>query len=93
MGYWIDLVGASALYEADIIKGMLESAGIPVRLSYETMERLGVPLRASLTGSPAGIRIQVPEDRIKEAQALLTASKQQNNHKRIRYVGKFKAGK
>lgn len=79
------------VYEADIIKGFMESAGIPARLSYESLEMLGIPLRASLSSVPAGIRIQVPEDRVEEAKSLLEATSGAGGERtcRIKYKGKF----
>jgi hypothetical protein len=95
MKFWTDLVAVMTVYEADIIKGLLESSGIPARLFYESLEKLGIPLRVSLTGSPTGIRVQVPFDFLEKAREVLTACvKPEDGYTcRVRYKGTFKRKK
>ena len=61
---------AAGLMQAEIIKGRLESAGIPVMLDYESLGRV-----MGITVDGLGeVRILVPEGRADEAKELLTAS-------------------
>ncbi len=53
--------------EAYVIKGKLESAGIPVLLSYESA---GLVLGLTVDGL-GQVRIMVPEDRVVEARQML----------------------
>jgi hypothetical protein len=56
--------------QAEIIKGRLESAGIPVMLDYESLGRV-----MGITVNGLGeVRILVPDERADEARELLTAS-------------------
>ncbi len=61
---------AAGLMQAEIIKGRLESAGIPVMLDYESLGRV-----MGITVDGLGeVRILVPEGHADEAKELLTAS-------------------
>jgi len=61
---------AAGLMQAEIIKGRLESAGIPVMLDYESLGRV-----MGITVDGLGeVRILVPDERADEAKELLTAS-------------------
>ncbi len=61
---------AAGLMQAEIIKGRLESAGIPVMLDYESLGRV-----MGITVDGLGeVRILVPDERADEARELLTAS-------------------
>ncbi len=53
--------------EAQLIKSMLEAAGIPAEVTHE-LSALSMEGYSMATG---GIRVQVPEDRAEEARALI----------------------
>jgi len=54
--------------EAEVIKGRLESAGVPVLLDYESVAQV-----YGLTVDGVGeVRVMVPEDRVEDAQLLLS---------------------
>jgi len=58
----------SGLMQAEIVKGRLESAGIPVMLDYESVGRV-----MGITIDGLGeVRILVPNERADEAKELLT---------------------
>ena len=60
----------AGLMQAEIIKGRLESAGIPVMLDYESLGRV-----MGITVDGLGeVRILVPNGRADEAKELLTPS-------------------
>ena len=60
----------AGLMQAEIIKGRLESAGIPAMLDYESLGRV-----MGITVDGLGeVRILVPDERADEAKELLTAS-------------------
>lgn len=59
---------AEGLLRAMVIRGALESAGIPVVLSYETMSTL--PAMVEHTGQ---VRVMVPVEWQSEAEKLLSA--------------------
>lgn len=68
-GRWQLLRTAANDIEANIIRGILETAGIPSRLEAETATRLyGIT-----SGALGGIRIYVPADAWKSAQDILDA--------------------
>ena len=61
---------AAGLMQAEIVKGRLESADIPVMLDYESLGRV-----MGITVDGLGeVRILVPNERADEARELLTAS-------------------
>jgi hypothetical protein len=61
---------APGLMQAEIIKGRLESAGIPVMLDYESLGRV-----MGITVDGLGeVRILVPNERADEAKELLAPS-------------------
>lgn len=67
---WVKLTSAADTYEAQLIVGRLEAAGI----SSQTMKGPNAP-GAWLTGSQSAlgpIEVHVPEDRAAEAQGLLS---------------------
>ena len=60
----------AGLLQAEIIKGRLESAGIPVMLDYESLGRV-----IGITVDGLGeVRILVPNERADEAKELLAPS-------------------
>ena len=60
----------AGLLQAEIIKGRLESAGIPVMLDYESLGRV-----MGITVDGLGeVRILVPNERADEAKELLAPS-------------------
>ena len=60
----------AGLMQAEIIKGRLESAGIPVMLDYESLGRV-----MGITVDGLGeVRILVPNERADEAKELLAPS-------------------
>jgi hypothetical protein len=60
----------AGLMQAEIIKGRLESAGIPVMLDYESLGRV-----MGITVDGLGeVRILVPNERAEEARELLAPS-------------------
>lgn len=66
---WALLTEASWDLDAGMIQGLLESAGIPVRLASETAERVyGIT-----SGALGGVKIYVPRERLHDALALLEA--------------------
>lgn len=70
---WLELVNVNNMFEAEIIKGLMDSHDIPVRLSYESLEAVGIPLRVTLTGRTAGISVQVVDDFLEQARRLMEA--------------------
>jgi hypothetical protein len=55
---------------AEVIRGRLESAGIPVMLDYESLGRV-----MGITIDGLGeVRILVPDERVQDAKQLLEAS-------------------
>ncbi len=64
---WIVVHVTSGLLFAEIVKGRLESEGIPVRLSYEAVGKV-----YAITMDGLGeVRVLVPEDKADEAEAIL----------------------
>lgn len=61
--------------EAEIIRGMLESNGIPALLKYES---LGQIYGLTVDGL-AQVEVQVPQKYIQDAENLLKCVSQQNN--------------
>ena len=60
---------AAGRIEADIVKGMLEAAGIPVELSQESAGTV----YGLTVGAMGLVEILVPEQRADEAKALIEA--------------------
>lgn len=60
---------AAGMLHAMVIRGALESAGIPVMLSYEAAG----PAYGLTVGSIGQVRIMVPNEWVDEANDLLTA--------------------
>lgn len=56
------------LAEAEVVKNMLDSYGIPTRLSYDHTTRI-----VGYIGEGGLTTIQVPKSRVKEARAILEA--------------------
>lgn len=68
MDSWVVVHIASGLIYANIIKGRLESEGIPVRLSYEAAGEI-----YAITVDGLGeVRILVPEDQELRARIVLS---------------------
>lgn len=66
---WITVYVARGHLHAEIIRGLLEAADLPVLMSQE-----GAGAAYALTvGALGEVDVQVPEDRAAEAQALLAA--------------------
>jgi hypothetical protein len=64
---WISVFTASGLGEAYIIKGRLESEGIPVKLSYEAIGKI-----YGLTVDGLGeVHIMVPKEDVERAKTIL----------------------
>jgi len=60
----------AGLLQAEVIKGRLESAGIPVMLDYESAGRV-----LGITVSGLGeVRVLVPDERAEDARELLSTS-------------------
>ena len=60
----------AGMLQAEVIKGRLESAGIPVMLDYESLGRV-----MGITIDGLGeVRLLVPDDRAEDARQLLEAS-------------------
>jgi hypothetical protein len=61
---------AAGLLQAEVIKGRLESAGIPVMLDYESAGRVfGI-----IVDGLGEVRVLVPDEHADDARDLLTAS-------------------
>ncbi len=60
---WVSLTSAPNRLMAEITRGLLEAAGMPVMLAGESY--------ATTYGLPETVEILVPSDRLAEAQALL----------------------
>jgi hypothetical protein len=61
---------AAGMLQAEVIKGQLETAGIPVMLDYESLGRV-----FGLTVDGLGeVRVLVPDERAEDARQLLEAS-------------------
>lgn len=58
---------AAGMWQAEIVKGRLESAGIPVLLDYESAG----PVYGLTIDGLGEVRILVPEERAEEARSLL----------------------
>lgn len=66
---WELLVVAPNSVEATLIKGMLESAGIPAQLQGEAIAEL----YGLTVGRLARVQVHVPAERLEEARRLLKA--------------------
>ncbi len=64
---WTEVAISQGWAEALVIKGLLESSGIPVRLGYEA---LGSILGLTMDGL-GEIRVMVPRERQEEAISLI----------------------
>jgi hypothetical protein len=64
---WVTVHRTNGFSEADILKNMLESYGIPARLSYEAYGKI----MGMVTDGLGVTALQVPEDRAEEARELL----------------------
>ncbi|MGA2532528.1 MAG: DUF2007 domain-containing protein [Candidatus Aminicenantales bacterium] len=65
---WVT-VQTCGLSEAEVLKNLLESYGIPARVTYDSFGRvLGM-----VSDFPGLTRVQVPQDREKEALEILEA--------------------
>jgi hypothetical protein len=66
---WVTVHKSNGTTEAELLRNMLLSFGIPARVSYETMGRLyGI-----LVDGMGEAQLLVPGDRAEEAKALLAA--------------------
>jgi hypothetical protein len=64
---WVTVHKANGITDAEILKNMLESFGIPARVSYESAGKI-----YGLTLDGMGIAaLLVPENRAREAQDIL----------------------
>ena len=65
----VTLLTAKSPAEAEVVKGILEAAGIPAQLSGEfTTDDLAMSLQAS---GFVAVDVQVPSDRLEEARGLV----------------------
>jgi hypothetical protein len=64
---WVTVHRANGFSEAEILRNMLESYGIPARLSYEAYGKI----MGMITDGLGVTALQVPEDRAEEARELL----------------------
>ena len=61
---------AAGMLQAEVVKGQLETAGIPVMLDYESLGRV-----FGLTVDGLGeVRVLVPDEQAEDARQLLKAS-------------------
>ena len=64
---WVVLAKMSGEFQAELIRGLLEAQGVPVRLIQE-----GAARAIGLTFGPMGeIRIMVPAEKLQEAQLVI----------------------
>ncbi|MBE3124716.1 MAG: DUF2007 domain-containing protein [Acidobacteria bacterium] len=64
---WVTVHKTNGVTDAEILKNMLESFGIPARVSYESVGKI-----YGLTMDGMGVvALLVPEDRAREAQDIL----------------------
>lgn len=69
MSQWVVAHTAAGFLHAQIIRGLLEAADIPVQTSQE-----GAGAVYALTVGPLGeVDVLVPDDRLDEAQAIIAA--------------------
>jgi hypothetical protein len=64
---WVTVQKTSGTTEAEILRNMLESFGIPARVSGESIR---TPFGQSVDGMGVAL-LQVPESRVREAQDIL----------------------
>jgi hypothetical protein len=64
---WVTVHKSNGITEAEILKNMLESFGIPARVSAETVR---TPFGQSIDGMGIALLL-VPDDRAAEAQDIL----------------------
>lgn len=64
---WVTVQKTSGTTEAEILRSMLESFGIPARVSGESIR---TPFGQSVDGMSVAL-LQVPESRVREAQDIL----------------------
>lgn len=65
---WIVVYTAAGILQAQIIRGLLEAAGLPVNTTQE-----GAGATYGFTIGPMGeVEVQVPADRLEEARAILS---------------------
>jgi hypothetical protein len=64
---WVTVQKTSGTTEAEILRSMLESFGIPARVSGESIR---TPFGQSVDGMGVAL-LQVPESRVREAQDIL----------------------
>ena len=65
---WVELGWYSGLFDADVDRGILESAGIPVLANSSATGLFGPGFSGSTT---EGVRLYVPSHRLEEARSLL----------------------
>jgi hypothetical protein len=68
---WVEVAISQGWAEALVIKGLLESNGIPVRLGYEA---LGSILGLTMDGL-GEVKVMVPRDKTGEAGKLLSTDR------------------
>jgi hypothetical protein len=64
---WVAVHKTSGVTEAEILRGMLESFGIPARVKAESIR---TPFGQGVEGMGVAV-LSVPEDRVKEARDIL----------------------
>jgi hypothetical protein len=71
---WVKIAEVSGITEAQILKGLLESNGIPVKLRYETAAAL-FGIRMNGIGK---VEVMIPTEYEKMASQLLTSLQDKN---------------
>ena len=67
---WVELAWYAGLFDADIDRALLESAGIPVLAKSSATGLFGPGFSGATT---EGVRLYVPSHRLDEARSLLAA--------------------
>jgi len=75
---WVTVKIVYGLPEAHIVKGVLESDGIPVRLEYEAVGKI----YSFTVDGLARVYIQVPEDTVEEALERLREAQELGEEER-----------
>lgn len=75
MTNWQIVYQAGDKWEAELVAGLLESAGIPVRLIREALGEL----YGLHTGPLAQVQIAVPQEQAQEARKLIQSQWQENS--------------
>ncbi len=71
----VDVFFPEDLMQAEVVKGVLESSGIPAMIVSESITSEGVTVGVPQVFE-AGLRIRVPGDKVHEAKRVLAAARQ-----------------